>query len=90
MRKAGKVYLGGLLWGCLILSISLFRHTVEVYRTRLIPSLYKASNKTKEDVEWLGINELKIADQHVHIVEEVLELDGFQVPLNDTHFGSGQ
>ena len=37
---------------------------------------------------WVGMNELKPADQHVHLVEEVLELDGFPVELSDWHFGS--
>ncbi len=36
----------------------------------------------------IGIGALKPIDQHVHLVEEVLDLDGYPFVLKDWHFGS--
>ena len=40
--------------------------------------------------KWLqqDLNPLAAADQHVHVVQEVIELDGFPMEFKDWHFGS--
>ncbi|ELR16822.1 uncharacterized protein ACA1_383540 [Acanthamoeba castellanii str. Neff] len=42
----------------------------------------------EEDVAHVGIDRLKPADQHTHLVQETLDLDGFQLELKDWHMGS--